>query len=88
MCYCRYNKSNSKLRCSLMDSSDDNCYLIPKNTTKIYETLCSVILEKNSPLSNCHINLDPDKYFRNCVQNLCYSNDNDELQDEIVVCYV
>lgn len=71
-----------------MDSSNDNCYLIPKNTTKVYETLCSVIHEKNGPLSNCHTNLDPDKYYKNCVQKLCYFNDSDELHDEIVVYYV
>ena len=68
-----------------MDSSDDNCYLISENKTKVYKTLCSVILEKNGPLSNCHNSINPETYYKSCVQKLCYFSDNDKLHNEIVV---
>ncbi|CAM4711688.1 unnamed protein product [Leuciscus chuanchicus] len=69
-------KVEDELPCN--DGCGNNCPLCQDQTTS--RSLCDIIRSSEGPFSFCHVYVDPEAYFNDCVFDVCLSgNRNDVL---------
>lgn len=54
----------------------------------IAQALCAIIRDRQGPLSFCHVHVDPQAYFDNCVFDVCLSGQRHDVLCRSIETYV